>query len=43
MVCDMSDTTQMTEDEWRVKLDPAQFAVLREGATEPGPGGAFHP
>ena len=35
MVVHMADTTQMTEDEWRVKLDPAQFAVLREGATEP--------
>ena len=31
----MSDTTQMSEEQWRVKLDPAQFAVLREGATEP--------
>ncbi len=31
----MSDTTQMTEDEWRVKLDASQFAVLRQGATEP--------
>lgn len=31
----MTDTTQTTEDEWRVKLDPSQFAVLREGATEP--------
>ena len=35
MVEDMSDTTQMSEEQWRVKLDPAQFAVLREGATEP--------
>ena len=35
MVEDMSDTTQMNEEQWRVKLDPAQFAVLREGATEP--------
>ncbi len=31
----MTDITQTSEDEWRVKLDPAQFAVLREGATEP--------
>ncbi len=31
----MSDTTQMSEEQWRVKLDPAQFAVLRQGATEP--------
>lgn len=31
----MSDTTQMTEDQWRVELDPSQFAVLRQGATEP--------
>ncbi|MDH3248482.1 MAG: peptide-methionine (R)-S-oxide reductase MsrB [Acidimicrobiia bacterium] len=31
----MSDTTQTTQDEWKVKLDPTQFAVLRQGATEP--------
>jgi peptide-methionine (R)-S-oxide reductase len=27
------DTT--TEDDWRVKLDPDRFRVLRQGATEP--------
>lgn len=35
MVHLMADTTQTTEDEWKVKLDPTQFAVLRQGATEP--------
>jgi len=35
MVGAMSDTTQTTQDEWKVKLDPTQFAVLRQGATEP--------
>lgn len=35
MVGDMTDTTQTTEEEWRVKLDPTQFSVLRKGATEP--------
>lgn len=29
----MDETTK--EDVWRAKLDPKQFAVLREGATEP--------
>lgn len=31
----MTDATTTTEDEWRAKLDPTQFRVLRQGATEP--------
>ena len=31
----MSDATEMSERDWRLELDPTQFAVLREGATEP--------
>lgn len=30
-----TDDTPTTEPDWRAKLDPTQFAVLREGATEP--------
>ena len=30
----MGSIDRMNEDEWRVKLSPQQFAVLREGATE---------
>ena len=33
MVVSMTDTTEMSEEQWRIKLDPTQFAVLREGAT----------
>lgn len=30
----MSETTPTTEEEWRVRLDPEQFRVLRQAATE---------
>lgn len=31
----MTDSTTTTEEQWRAKLDPTQFRVLRQGATEP--------
>lgn len=31
----MTDTSTTSEEQWRAKLDPAQFRVLRQGATEP--------
>ena len=30
-----SDETPTSEADWRARLDPTRFAVLREGATEP--------
>ena len=39
----MSDKTeiQMTEDEWRDRLSPERFAVLRQQATEPAFSGEY--
>src|SRR5689334_21091345 len=39
----MSDKTeiQMTEDEWRERLSPERFAVLRQQATEPAFSGEY--
>jgi peptide-methionine (R)-S-oxide reductase len=39
----MSDKTeiQMTEDEWRARLSPERFAVLRQQATEPAFSGEY--
>ncbi len=39
----MDETTeiQMTEDEWRERLSPERFAVLRQQATEPAFSGEY--
>ena len=31
----MSDKVTMTDQEWRARLTPEQYAILRQGATEP--------
>jgi hypothetical protein len=39
----MSASKQLSEQEWQVKLTPAQFKVLREKGTERAGTGALHP
>lgn len=38
----MTDTTELSDEQWRAKLDPDQFAVLRQGATEPAFTGEYY-
>lgn len=38
----MTDTTELSDEQWRAKLDPNQFAVLRQGATEPAFTGEYY-
>lgn len=38
----MTDISEFTDEQWRAKLDPNQFAVLRQGATEPAFTGEYY-
>ena len=38
----MVEKVQKTDDEWRAKLTPEQYAVARQGGTEPAFTGKYH-
>ena len=44
MTTDKHDRVELSEDEWRTRLTPEQYRVLREAATDPPFAGQFvHP
>ena len=34
-------TVQLTDDEWRARLSPERYAILRQAATEPAGSGSL--